>query len=266
VHFVGTMYVCSASEMAGKRLWEHLAFQNFLGEAQTPVLGFALSVLTLTTRASPLAPPSRKILDTARLLPIFLDFKIHFVSTKIPSLLSSLRTESILRNYKKWWKSPKSGKILKIMGPHESLSQDLSNNYQGQIATSEKGHTRRARSTERGGGGGSGGLPHKNSPTLLVAKKTFWGGNFWFCAMNECLFWVSGVNFVFMQWTSAFSEENCTLLQKRALSSGRGYAPPAPSPWIRPWTTNVFQTHLTFSSFFLFADFGDRSRPPSLKG
>jgi hypothetical protein len=33
-------------------------------------------------------------------------------------------------NYKKWWNSPKSGNILKIMGRNESLSEDLSNKYQ----------------------------------------------------------------------------------------------------------------------------------------
>jgi hypothetical protein len=40
------------------------------------------------------------------------------------------RTEDFLGNYKMWWSSPKSAQILKIMGPHESLSEDLSNNYQ----------------------------------------------------------------------------------------------------------------------------------------
>jgi hypothetical protein len=33
-------------------------------------------------------------------------------------------------NYKKLWNSPKRGKIFKIMWPHESLSEDLSNKYQ----------------------------------------------------------------------------------------------------------------------------------------
>jgi hypothetical protein len=58
----------------------------------------------------------------------------------------------------------------------------------------------------------------------------FSGKNFWFCKMNECLFW------------GKFWFENCTLPQKRALSAGKralsagkgalpaggGCAPPAP--------------------------------------
>jgi hypothetical protein len=31
----------------------------------------------------------------------------------------------------------------------------------------------------------------------LQKKQVFSGENFWFCAMNECLFWVSGENLVF---------------------------------------------------------------------
>jgi hypothetical protein len=50
------LWVClSASEMVGKCLWEHLAFQNF----PDPTLGFAPLVLALTTRASPSAPQQK---------------------------------------------------------------------------------------------------------------------------------------------------------------------------------------------------------------
>jgi hypothetical protein len=53
-------------------------------------------------------------------------------------------------------------------------------------------------------------------------KRIFSGENFWFCAVNECLFW------------GKFVVENYTLLQralsagKIALSTGRVCAPPAP--------------------------------------
>jgi hypothetical protein len=54
-----------------------------------------------------------------------------FIFLFLHIVLNPLRTVGPFRgNYKKWWNSPKSGKILKIMGEHESLSEDLSNNYQ----------------------------------------------------------------------------------------------------------------------------------------
>jgi hypothetical protein len=58
------LWVClSASEMAGKRPWEHLAFQNFLAEhPQTPTLGFAPAAIAFNDTGF---TPIRKILDTA---------------------------------------------------------------------------------------------------------------------------------------------------------------------------------------------------------
>jgi hypothetical protein len=57
-------------------------------------------------------------------------------------------------------------------------------------------------------------------PRLSWLQKSwvFSGENLWFCAMNECLFW------------GKFWFENCTLLQKRALSAERGGAHPLHPP------------------------------------
>jgi hypothetical protein len=51
---------------------------------------------------------------------------------QILEIINPLKTEGILRKLKiskKWYNSPKSGRISKIMVPPESLSQYLSNEY-----------------------------------------------------------------------------------------------------------------------------------------